>query len=710
MNAAATACRHARRALFGAALFGCAVPALVLTGGLAIGVSGMGAVGDVQGGPLLVGLAVVAVVFSACPLLFARRPPTAAVAGVTIDEVGEPEVLALVWRAADAIGAARPDELLVTLGGDVALHRRRGRSVLAIGACWLTASPAAELTVAAAHALVLERAGAGSRTARLLDERLERAQALAESRWLRILWGPYLRCGVRLRERARALRSRAADAACAEVFGLDALDRHLRAAFRNERFAEYWTNDVEPCLEAGFAPPILAGWDALRAEPWFLDQLADDLAAARLTERSDAVGDRAGAAAAPPAETRGCDLRIAIGELERRLLAAIYPDSDPGALVGIAWDAVPRAVWLPRLRAHARLAEHVEPFRVGRLVDAVVAAAPPGAAASGWTGPIAAALAVALVDAGWVLEAPLGEPIELSHGELALRPAGLCADVAAGGVSVEEWAAFACDAGIGDVLVAPGDAESTELPWTGASAVPPSAPVRLTLEAAPGRARGTTFVALGVVLGLPSGLLLLFAASAAATLVAQLVVAALGAVVLAALAAWATIRLRVLYGTGTLIVTSEGVRIEHPGLLKEPFEIARSDVRGVFVDERLPSHARFPVSLTPYPVAGDPDAYLWVRGAEAVVPCLGAPSQDPNLLVLLEDPVLAPRVRVATPTSPLRGEALVGLMLCVGDAAAARAAFEPWGLTRVASYEDAGHVVRGFSEGATRSAASSSSE
>jgi hypothetical protein len=42
------------------------------------------------------------------------------------------------------------------------------------------------------------------------------------------------------------------------------------------------------------------------------------------------------------------------------------------------------------------------------------------------------------------------------------------------------------------------------------------------------------------------------------------------------------------------------------------------------------------------------------------------------------------------------GEALVGLLLCVADADAARAALAPWGLTRAAVDADAAHIGRGY--------------
>jgi hypothetical protein len=644
-----------------------------------------------------------------------RAALVAPVAG--IDAAGEPDVLRVVARAAGAVGARVPDDVRVTLGVGVALHREQRRSVLTIGACWLAAGSREQVTVAVAHALALDRAGAGSHRARVLDLRLLHATNLVgHGRWRRIVWHGYVIGGCRLRDAADRMRLRWADRACAQAFGLDALDGFLRGAFRQAYFDEYWSGDVEPCLVDGFAPPILAGWSAFVTQSWFGDRLADALAAAQLTVRSNAVRECASG------ETQPADgpLLVAtpIRELERLLLTATYPDGDPGILVDVEWDAVAEAVWLPRLRNHlAGDGAAITPFEARELVSAIAAAA----AEEGGPVPqtIGVALAVTLVDAGWTLEVRLGSELEVHRDEMSLLPLQLCQAAADGTLDGEAWLEFAEDAGIADLIVAPSDethgAPSTQADsWSPQLAVPAHEAV-LRLARPPVRSSSTIYLALAALLALPAGIAMIAAAWYATTIAAAIVVGGFGIAVLAALCVLLVIRARILYGSGTLTVTADGLRIEHSGLLKAPFELARGSVRAVFVDDGVPSATRFAVNATAFSAAtthASPPTggYLWVRDQTAVVPCLAAPTQDPNVALLLADPQLAPRVRHVTATGPMRGEALVGLLLCVDDADAARAAFAPWDLTRAAVNADAVHIGRGYYGVSPDAPASSPSE
>jgi hypothetical protein len=671
------------------AAVGALVAVVMLTGGPLAGVL----VAIVTGRVVAGALAIVGVRDRAAPV-----PP---VAGV--DAGGEPDVVHLVSGAAGAIGARVPDLVRITLGVDVALHREQRRSVLTIGACWLTSGSRGQLTVAVAHALALDVAGAGAHRARVLDVRLQRASNLvSHGRWRRIVWQGYASGGRRLRDTADGRRLRWADRVCAQAFGLDALDGYLRAAFRQAHFEEFWAGDVEPCLTDGFAPPILAGWSVLLVQPWFRDRLADALAVAQLTLRSEAVRVW-GSGDAQPADGP-VRLATAIRDLERRLLAASYPDGEPGVLVDLDWDAVATAVWLPRLRHH--LAGHravIAPFAARDLANAITAAAREARGPGPQT--IGVALAVALVDAGWTLEVRLGSQIELHHDEMSLLPLHLCDAAATGTLDNGAWLAFLEDAGITDLVIAAADESDRAGPtppdwWSPGVAVPAHDAV-LVLPRPPVRSRSTVYLTLAALLGLPAGIAMVFAATYATTTAGALVVGAFGITVLAALCGLVTIRARILYSSGTLTVTGDRLRIEHRGLLKTPFELTRANVRAVLVDDSVPSATRFAVNASAFSAisvhGGTPSGgYLWVRGDSAFVPCLAAPAQDPNVALLLAEPVLAPRVRHVTSTGPMRGEALVGLLLCVADADAARAAFAPWDLTRTAVSADAEHIGRGY--------------
>jgi hypothetical protein len=391
-------------------------------------------------------------------------------------------------------------------------------------------------------------------------------------------------------------------------------------------------------------------------------------------------------------------------DLERQLLRATYPDADPGVLIDIDWDTVATAVWLPRLREyHGRHGKTIKRFAARDLAEAVAAAQADDDGPR--PGTIGVALAIALTDAGWTLEGKLGEQIELHNEQWSLSPIDVAWAAADQTLDVAAWVQFTEDAGIAKLAVEPGeDATATGVhpdPWSHGLAIPGHQAVSLKLARQPVRSKETLYLALAVLLGLPTGILLIAAALYTPTMAAGVVVAALGVGELAALVALVRIRARAMYGTGTLTVTTDGVRVEHRGILKAPFQLAWADIRAVHVDDTAPSTTRFPVNTSAFPPAIHAGAnptggFLWVKDQTAPVPYLASSGHDPNVALLVEAPVLAPRVRHATATGPLPGEALVGLLLCVTDAGAARAAFEPWKVMRPADYADAAHINRGY--------------
>jgi hypothetical protein len=682
-----------------AAAFGWAHPIAVIVAAMGAAIAAI-LVTNTPAVALLVAFVTMPVVIGALAIVRGRERREAIGARAGISLAREPDVARLVAGAAAAIGVAEPAVVRVTLGAEVAVAREQGADVLNIGACWLTAATRPELTVAVAHALALQRAGTGSRRERALDAQLRRAGNLvADGRAWRVVWGGYVRVGAWLRDRARARARRWPDLVCAQAYGVGALDGFLRAAFRQDLFTAYWVGDVEPCLSDGFAPPILGGWDGLLAEPWFCDRVADDLAAAQLTRRSDAVASWASPDVA--ADGRAIELSTPVDRLERDLLAATYPDAQPETLVDIDWHAVGSAVWLPRLRRHAtRFGAAVMPVAVRDLGTAVGAAVADDDELRVQT--IAVLLALALVEAGWRLEVRVGSEIELHHEELSVLPISLCQALGAGTRDGADWRAFAEDAGIGDIVIGPTRAQlaaaSTEqASWLPRVAPPARGAVTLVLARPPRRVRHSIYLAMAVLLGLPAGIAMIVAAAFAPTAAGAVLAAAFGVAMLVALGILVKVGLPAILATGTVTISADGIRIEHSGLLKEPFELAHDSVRAVVVDDGLPSTERFAVNATPFPVPGAAsDSFLWVRDQEVVVPCLAAPSQDPNVALLLEQPVLGPRVRRATSMGPRPGEALAGLLLCVADADAARAAFRPWDVMRPALFSDAAHVYRGF--------------
>ncbi len=690
--------RAARRTVRVATLFSSGVPALAIVCVFAC----VGLVLLLSGTP---GLGVLASVVLARLLLrpaltivkSRRATPLASAAAVELSGEDEPALAALVRHAADALGLPAPDAIAVSLDTRVLLRREGRRTLLVLGVPWLAAASAGQATVAIAHALLAERAVRDTTRLRLVEDRLGRARPVVEHATLGELWRGYVRIGERLSQRAAAAHLSVADAACVRAFGNEALAASVQARYLQSAFADFWSNDVGPCLAAGFAPPLFDGWRLLLQQEW----VAELIEAGELT---------------PPAPHERVSLDVPERELERRLLAASYPDS-ARELVELEWAAVPHAVVLPRLRRvvapHA--AQRLGPHTAATLAQALEQR-PPELESTSWSEVVAGALVLALVDAGWTLEAPSGAPLQLSDGEHTLWPRTLCRALAAGdGEVAASWEALVAETGVGELPLAPAQPSSPEqaVPDASATVVPPAPPVRLALMPPPrARRRAAGVLTVAGLPGLAVAISLAVSATMTSSRLGQLALIGFGLALVGGLAAWATSQLRPLLRRGAIVVSAEGVRVEAPGLLERQFQIPRTVVRAVMVDAHERERGlRFPMGPSERVVPGALEesgriGWLWVEGMAPVVPLLGVGAEVPNLALLFSAPLLAPRVRHGA-AGPLRGEAMTGLLLCVADPTAARAAFSPWDLTRPGSYADAEHVIAGFLGATTPSAGAS---
>ena len=264
------------------------------------------------------------------------------------------------------------------------------------------------------------------------------------------------------------------------------------------------------------------------------------------------------------------------------------------------------------------------------------------------------------------------------------------------------WERFVEDAELGGLLLRPpGHDAAEQASADGAIAawpmltVPASVPLRRTRAV-----RRRTLVALTIA-GLLGG-------SVCATMLAvalagtgeslQLFYSIVGPVATCLLVAWAFCRMRLTFGRRSLSITGDALRVEDRGLLRRPLEIERSQVRAVAVDEGMtvsvigtPLRFAFGPSqwLHPSNAAQAASGWLWSGPHKGSVPMLGVGDEVPNVLLVFSEPVKIPRLRRRSGGLPKRGRPLMGLALCVDDAAAAHRAFAGWGVVRPLSGEDA---------------------
>jgi hypothetical protein len=136
----------------------------------------------------------------------------------------------------------------------------------------------------------------------------------------------------------------------------------------------------------------------------------------------------------------------------------------------------------------------------------------------------------------------------------------------------------------------------------------------------------------------------------------------------------------------------EGQRltIKHP-LLREPLTLRASDLRVIATCADDTAQRRFPISgdgaLELY--GSSETGWLWATPLGSPLPTLAAAPDPPNVALLFERPVPAPRLRQQLAHGPLKGEAMAGLLIHVEDPSALEQVALSWRLRQSVSQEDA---------------------
>ena len=147
-----------------------------------------------------------------------------------------------------------------------------------------------------------------------------------------------------------------------------------------------------------------------------------------------------------------------------------------------------------------------------------------------------------------------------------------------------------------------------------------------------------------------------------------------GAVALTGLVSvWGRRRIRLAWTQGTLVLDRDVLRIEHPALLRRPFELPRSLVSAAVLDDgpadRDPRGraVRFAVADSvwehPSSARAGVRGWLWTDGSAPIIPFLGVGTGTPNLALVFARPVAGPDVRRERHHGPLRHAAVAGLLL-----------------------------------------------
>jgi Zn-dependent protease with chaperone function len=276
---------------------------------------------------------------------------------------------------------------------------------------------------------------------------------------------------------SRRQESRADELACS-LAGSQALIDGLSAIQKaSTAMTPFWQTELAPVLQAGYRPPIAAGFGHFVAAPGIAKALSEQLEAELRKTGTNSydthppLRSRIAAARALPytkpleSEAGAIALIDQLDILELQLLRARFPQLKAAELRTVQWDKVGTDVYIPIWRNFtAEYAPVLAGLTAGSLPEAVKNLAGMGARMRDPKGMLLAheqranraaallwmSLALALIDAGWELRTQPGESY-LHRGEGQLSPAGVVGEMRLGKLSPDAWRVHCLAMGIAEL-------------------------------------------------------------------------------------------------------------------------------------------------------------------------------------------------------------------------------------------------------------------
>lgn len=276
---------------------------------------------------------------------------------------------------------------------------------------------------------------------------------------------------------SRRQESRADELACslagsqALIDGLCAIQKAATA------MAPYWQTELAPALQAGYRPPIAAGFGRFVSAPGIAKALSGQLEAelgktgTNSFDTHPPLRARIAAARELPytqaVESDACAIGLIdqLDSLERQLLDARFPQLKAAVLKTVEWEKVGTDVYVPIWRTFTReYAAQLAGITTGALPEAVKNVAEIGAQMRDPKGMLltreqrtnrAAALlwmslALVLIDHGWDLHTQPGESY-LQRGGARVKPPEVIGEMRSGKLSSDAWRAQCQDMGIAEL-------------------------------------------------------------------------------------------------------------------------------------------------------------------------------------------------------------------------------------------------------------------
>jgi heat shock protein HtpX len=417
------------------------------------------------------------------------------VPGPRLTAAEHPQLFQLIREVSEATGEAAPSEVYLVNDANAAVAQRGGvmglgsRRVMLLGLPLLQTFTVSQLRAVLAHELGHFHGGDTMLgpwiyvTSAAIGRAIHKLSATSSP-----LRKPFEWYGVLFLRVTQAIRRRqelAADQLAARVAGatplVEALERSRTASMA---FGIYWRREVVPVLDAGYQPPIAAGFQHfIAAKGEAVSALADGTLAEdrsdpydshpSLSERSRAVEGMPGAVGIPD-ERSALDLLGVIAASERSMLAAAIGIEVVEALKPVAWEAVGEVVHRKRLLE--RCARYGADL-AGRCAD--VPATPEALTALGRSvlslempsealdrvpgvvlieigkGLVGAAVAAVLIRLGWEVISLPGEAIALVRGAQRFPLFAEYEELIDGTRTRSAWIERCAEVGIGDAPLRP---------------------------------------------------------------------------------------------------------------------------------------------------------------------------------------------------------------------------------------------------------------
>ena len=429
------------------------------------------------------------------------RPDTFVAPGPLLLEKSFPRLFVELERTAQRVGQSMPGEVYLVPDVNAWVSQRGGvmgigsRRIMGVGLPLLQVLTVRELRAVLAHEFGHYHGGDTALGPWIYSTRAAIGRTLVQlaerSRFLTIPFRIYGALFLRVTHAISRAQEYAADALSVRTEGAPAMASALRKIDRAAAlFPAYWQQEVAAVLQAGFRPPITAGFvEFMRTVE--RDNLVNEEALRKAAEAEDPYDTHPPLARRLEALEKVAASRPS-GEQDQHaadVLPAIRLAGDPDTLESIffgsidsltpalrpkfapiRWDEVGHRVYVPMIK---QVVTREAPVLRGvtfralspKLLESWSDRLAANTGKAPWNEQVRSyaahvtesAVLLALIDRGWEVRVEMAKPIVLARGEQQVAPATKVRELAQGQLSEDDWLAWCNMLEIADLELVPGE-------------------------------------------------------------------------------------------------------------------------------------------------------------------------------------------------------------------------------------------------------------